>query len=227
MGSSANITSVAEINHFRIALKNFEEGASSALTSVMIQIRRTVDWVEREQLPYWQMRVKRSYDEIAETRTTLERCQMFALDDERRGCDEEKKAFEKAKRHLRHAQEKVDVVKKWARALSHDVSEYQASAGLLAGWLEGECPKALASLERMMTSLEAYLATEVAVTSEPSTAVTSEPSTAVAPEPTTAVTPEPTSAATDGTTMAQSVERPVEQPEPETGSQDDEDESCV
>ena len=171
MGSSANITSVAEIGHFRLALKSFEEEASNALTSVMLQVRRTVDWVEHDQLQHWQMRVKRGYDEVAETRTTLERCQMFALDGERRGCDEEKKAFEKAKRHLRHAQEKVEIVKKWARMLSHEVAEYQAASGRLNGWLESECPKALAALERMMTSLEAYLATEVA-TIESSTIAT-------------------------------------------------------
>ncbi len=192
MDSSANITSVAEIGHFRVALKSFEQDAAGALTLVMMQIRRMVDWVEHDQLQHWQMRVKRGFDEVSETRTTLERCRMFALEGERRSCEEEKKAFEKAKRSLRHAQEKVEVVKKWARTLSHETAEYQASAGALGGWLESECPKALASLERMIASLEAYLATEVVGTPEPASAVTSEP-----------------------------IARPVEPPERETGPTED------
>lgn len=183
MGTSANITSVAEIDHFRLALKRFEDGASDALTSVMMQIRRTVDWVEHDQLQHWRMRVRRGHDEVSETRTTLERCRMFALEGERRGCAEEQKAFEKAKRHLRHAQEKVEIVKTWARTLSHETAEYQASTSELGGWLEGECPKALAALERMMTSLEAYLATKVAIISEPTSAAVGSTSVAQPAEP--------------------------------------------
>jgi hypothetical protein len=82
---------------------------------------------------------------------------MFVVADREPACYEEKEDFDKAKRHHRRCEEMVDTVRRWSRVLRHEITEYEARVGQLVGWLEAEHPKAVGVLDRMLTSLEAYL----------------------------------------------------------------------
>lgn len=196
MGSTAKITSTDALGRLKLALQYFHQGANDGLTAVALEIQRFVDWVEHDRAKFWAMKVRRGYDRVAEARATLERCQM-SVAGHTPECRDEKKALEKAKRELHYAEEKVEKVRHWTRALRHEVTEYQARAGQLNSWLDGECPKAVAVLERMSAALADYLAVTAPSGQEPSDA-TSDPTQSMA-QPVGAaslVTPEssPTSA---------------------------------
>jgi hypothetical protein len=182
-GASAKITSVDALGRLKGGLFSFRQGCLDGLTAVQLEVQRFVDWVEHDRAKFWEGQVRRGWDRVAEARSNLERCQMMVDADGRPpACREEQLALEKAKRALRHAEEKVEIVKRWVRALRHEITEYEAREGQLTGWLEGEFPKAVTALERMASALAEYLATTAPVGSETALA-TGEPSAAASSSP--------------------------------------------
>jgi hypothetical protein len=157
MNQSANVSSIDSIGRVKLALQTFEQSAGDALTAVEMQIRRAIDWLEGDQAGYWQNRIRRGQDQVSEAKLTLERCMMFADEGQRAACDVEKKDLEKAKRRLALAEEKLEAVRRWSRAIGREAAEYEAGVSALRTWLEADCPKSIASLERMIKSLDAYL----------------------------------------------------------------------
>ena len=71
MADQAKVLSVQALKDFRVALINFVEEARNALGGVDMELRRTRDWLERDQLSYWQMQVKRRHEAMMMARTEL------------------------------------------------------------------------------------------------------------------------------------------------------------
>lgn len=70
---------------------------------------------------------------------------------------EEKQNHELAKRRLREAQEKVETVRRWTFKVRHEVDEYRGRIGQLQQSLDGDLPRMLALLDRMIAALESYV----------------------------------------------------------------------
>jgi hypothetical protein len=49
-------------------------------------------------------------------------------------------------------------VRKWQQTIQHEMKEFSARLGQLNGWLETDGPRAVSTLERMLTALESYVA---------------------------------------------------------------------
>ena len=64
MSRSANVLSIQTLKDFKIAMINFAEEARNALSGVEMELRRMRDWLERDQLGYWQAQVKRRNEEV-------------------------------------------------------------------------------------------------------------------------------------------------------------------
>jgi hypothetical protein len=62
MSRSANVHSVQTLKDFKVAMVEFAEDARNALSGVDMDLRRMRDFLERDQLGYWQMQVKRFVD---------------------------------------------------------------------------------------------------------------------------------------------------------------------
>ena len=165
MARGAKVRSIDAVGTFSAALKNFEEEASGALTSLDMEVRRALEWIHQERKEYWKQQVRRRQDKVAEARGDLERCMTYRSTDEQPSCHEEKIALEKAKRRLRVAEEKVRIVRHWARVLDHEVHEFRGSMNQLAHWLQVDHPQSVAALERMMSALSAYVGLESSVQS--------------------------------------------------------------
>jgi hypothetical protein len=74
---------------------------------------------------------------------------------------EQKEALKEAQRRLHSAEEKVAVVKKLIPIFHHAMAEYISHATPLADHLTGGMERSIATLERMVVSLEQYLALQV------------------------------------------------------------------
>ena len=61
MSRSANVLSVQTLKDFKNAMINFAEDARNALGGVDMELRKMRDWLERDQLGYWQAQVKKRY----------------------------------------------------------------------------------------------------------------------------------------------------------------------
>lgn len=160
MARSAKLTSVDAVGRFAAAMISFEEETSGALTSLDLAVHRIHEWIHHDRPNYWKQEVRRRRDRLAEARVDLERCMAYRATDERPSCHDEKVALETAKRRLRSAEEKTEVVRHWARVIDRELFEFRGSLAQLSQWTHADYPKALAALERMAAALESYVALE-------------------------------------------------------------------
>jgi hypothetical protein len=158
MAQSAKVLSVQALKDFRVVLINFTEEARNALSGVDMELKRMRDWLERDQLSYWQMQVKRRHEAMMMARSELFRRRVSQQGSEAISDTEQKEALKEAQRRLRTAEEKVETVKKLIPIFHHAMAEYVSHATPLADHLSGGIDRSLGSLAKMIESLEAYLA---------------------------------------------------------------------
>ncbi len=158
MAQAAKVLSIQALKDFRVGMVNFVEEARSALGGVDMELKRMRDWLERDQLGYWQMQVKKRHEAMIMARTDLHRRKISQQGSDAVSDTEQKEALREAQRRLRTAEEKVEIVKKLIPIFHHAMSEYTARANPLADHLSGGMERSLGSLEKMIQSLEAYLA---------------------------------------------------------------------
>jgi hypothetical protein len=161
MSRSANVLSVQTLKDFKVTMINFAEEARNSLSGVDMELRRMRDWLERDQLGYWQAQVKRRNEEVMEARSELHRRKITQQGSQAVSDAEQKEALREAQRRLRVAEEKVALVKKLIPQLHHAIAEYHSHSQPLGDHLSGGFERSVANLERMTASLDAYLATAV------------------------------------------------------------------
>ena len=168
MNGSARVISIEALQRVASALRSFEADASLATSDLEMEVRRAKQWFQQDRREFWRQQVRTSEDQVAEARVALERCLMFTtIPGERRSCVDERKALEKAQRRLRIAQEKVEQVRHWSRVVEQELLDFKGSMNLLAGWLLGDLPRAVATLDRMTVALEEYVALQSTVETPP------------------------------------------------------------
>jgi hypothetical protein len=158
MAQAAKVLSIQALKDFRVALINFAEEARNALGGVDMELKRMRNWLERDQLSYWQMQVKRRHEAMMMARTELYRRKLSQQGSDAVSDTEQKEALRDAQRRLHAAEEKVEVVKRLIPIFQHAMAEYGSHATPLVDHLSGGIDKSLGSLVKMVDSLEAYLA---------------------------------------------------------------------
>ncbi len=159
MSQSANVRSVQAIHDFRIALTNFSEEARTALSSAEMEVRRTRDWLTRDQLTFWQAQIKKRNELLSMARTELHRRRLSQQGSDAISDTEQKEAVRIAQKKLEAAEQRVALIKKWIPVLEHAISEYHASSQPLGDKLTGSLVNSLTLLDRLVGTLESYLAT--------------------------------------------------------------------
>jgi hypothetical protein len=158
MNSSAKVLSVQALKDFRVSFCTFAEEARNALSGVEMELRRMRDWLEREQLSYWRMQVKRRHEEMMIARTELHRRKISQQGSDAVSDSEQREALRTAQRRLHVAEGKVETVRKLIPILHHVIAEYKSHAQPLGDHLSGGMEKSIAALERTIETLEEYLA---------------------------------------------------------------------
>lgn len=159
MSRSANVQSIQTLRDFKLAMIAFGEDARNALNGVEMDLRRMRDFLERDQLGYWQMQIKRRTEEVMQARSDLHRRKISQQGSDAVSDSEQKEALRNAQRRLRIAEEKVALIKRLIPMLQHAVAEYHSHSQPLGDHLGGGFDRSLHTLERMTRSLEAYVAT--------------------------------------------------------------------
>lgn len=158
MSQSANVRSVDAIRDFRVALTNFAEEARTALSSAEMEVRRTHDWLTRDQLTHWQAQIKRRNELLSMARSELHRRRLSQQGSDAISDTEQKEAVRNAQRRLEEAELKLAKVKRWVPVLEHAIAEYHASSQPLGDSLTGSIVNSLTLLDRLVGSLDSYLA---------------------------------------------------------------------
>lgn len=160
MFEKAHVGSISAIGDFQASLANFADSARQALITLDLEIRRAVDWIRVDRAQHWAHEIRRGYEAVARAKDELHRCLTFkGTEHFTPSCIDEKKALQKAQERLRHAEEKAEAVKRWTRALQHELNEYTGRLTQFHAVLDGDVPDGLAVLGRMQQILERYLTT--------------------------------------------------------------------
>jgi hypothetical protein len=158
MSKSANVLSVQTLKDFKLVMCNFAEEARNSLSGVDMELRRMRDWLERDQLGYWQSQIKKRSEELMQARADLHKRKISQQGSDAVSDAEQKEALREAMRRLRVAEEKLALIKRLIPQLHHAIDEYHSHSQPLGDHLSGGFEKSLFSLEKMIGALEAYLA---------------------------------------------------------------------
>jgi hypothetical protein len=158
MSRPAQVKSIDALQEMSAALECFHHDTASAADELDMEIRRASQWISDDCRQYWKVEVRRATEKVVEAKLALEHAEMFRRGDgQQNACIEERKAWEKAKRRLMIAEQKVEAVKRWSAVIEREVNEYRAIRSQFSNWLETDFPKAVALLSRMIAALEAYV----------------------------------------------------------------------
>jgi hypothetical protein len=158
MSKSANVLSLQTLKDFKLAMCTFAEDARNSLSGVDMDLRRMRDWLERDQLGYWQSQIKKRQEDLMQARADLHKRKISQQGSDAVSDAEQKEALRDATRKLRVAEEKLAMVKRLVPLLHHAIDEYHSHSQPLGDHLAGGFEKSLFTLEKMIGSLEAYLA---------------------------------------------------------------------
>jgi hypothetical protein len=158
MSRSANVLSTQALKDFKVVMANFAEEARNSLGGVDMELRRMRDWLERDQLGYWQAQVKKRSEDLMQARADLHRRQLSQQGSDAVSDADQKEALREAQRRLRVAEEKVALVKRLIPQLQHAIDEYHSHSQPLGDHLAGGFERSMASIEKMITALASYLA---------------------------------------------------------------------
>jgi hypothetical protein len=154
----ANVRSLEAIETVRVALASFREEIEQSLSTIDVEMRRVLDWLEHDRPRHWRTQVRIAMDAVTEARAALHRCLMYPVADERPSCHEERAALQRAEARLAYCQEKSERLHHWTREVQHEMFEYDGRIRQLRDTVEVDVPQAVAILERLLTRLHEYQA---------------------------------------------------------------------
>ncbi|MAT15442.1 MAG: hypothetical protein CMJ46_09245 [Planctomyces sp.] len=160
MATNAKVHSFEAIKHLHAALIIYAEEATGVLATLHQEIIRVSQWLQHDQPSYWKKQVQKGFEEVAAAKAALARARMKGFDGNPPSCIEEKKALQKAKRALDHAQKQIEVVRHWGIKMQQESDEYRGRLGRLDTVVNHEIPHMLVLLENMVTALEQYVAVQ-------------------------------------------------------------------
>jgi hypothetical protein len=165
--SSAQVQSLEKLQEFQAYLATYCHQAKEAMSSIEMDIRRMLDWLE-ERMQFWSAEMRRAEDDVYKAKQELARRRLIRIGDRPADTTEQEIALAKAQQRLHYAQEKRAACRRWQRDMPDSIDEYQSSAVNYQTILEGDMPRMHAFLNRKMDILEAYTQSAVSDGSPPS-----------------------------------------------------------
>ncbi len=157
MDSQVQVGSLDVFRDFRAVYSKFGDSARNALVAAELEIRRMLDWLEKDQVAYWKAEIRRREEKVNEAQTALHRKRITAAFGNVAADSEEILMLRRAQAKLAQAEEKLKEVKQWFITVEQAVQEYRGPVQQLGNMLDSGVPKALASLDRMTDTIEGYL----------------------------------------------------------------------
>ncbi|MBL9125363.1 MAG: hypothetical protein JNG90_17125 [Planctomycetaceae bacterium] len=176
MNRTAQVNSIDAIDQFRAAFMLFGEEVGQALSAIHTDLQRFQNWLEHDQLKYWQREIRVREERLNEAKGDLHRCLAATIDPNRTpSCYQEKKLVALAKERLEVAERKLAAVRHWVVVVRQAIIDYHARAEPLATAVSADIPRGATELLRTVARLHAYLA------AAPPTAAPPEPAAATVP----------------------------------------------
>jgi hypothetical protein len=165
---SANLRSIDALIQFRGELLNFIAVARQALEMLEAQARQGVEYITKDRPHYWKNENRRSWDGLHQAKDAYHQARIQrTVADHTPDCADEKKAITRAETRLRTSEKKIAAVKHWSQEAQHAWNEFQGRYSQTIGVLDGDLPRTVAILEKIITQIESYMQTSVPLTDQP------------------------------------------------------------
>ena len=155
MSQAAGVHSIDAVRDFRAALCTFGEAATSAMASATLETQRFVDWIEHDQVKFWQGELRRREEQLMEAKSALARKRLAATFGDPPRDSEEQALLKKAIRRLEDAQEKLKKLAKRQRRFDRLVERFDANGdGVVSA---EEAPRQVRKLQRFDRNGDGWL----------------------------------------------------------------------
>ena len=157
MSTQADVKSLDTLAFVKAALAAYAHESSQAIDEVELEGRKAVDYITVDQAAFWKGEVRRCNDLVNQAIKDLEHCRAFKkVGDNQPSCAEEKKNLEKARAKLTNAEQKAEAVRRWTPLVLQQYRETCVRLVHFREVVDVDCPRAIARVEQMLKSLEAY-----------------------------------------------------------------------
>jgi hypothetical protein len=157
MSGQADVKSIDTLAFVKAAVASFAHETGQAIAEVELEGRRAVDYITMDRAAHWKAEVRRAGDMVNQAIKDLEHCRAFKkVGDGQPSCVEEKKKLEKARARLALAEQKAEAVRRWTPMVQQQFRETCVKLVHFREVVDVKCPRAMATLERMLKALDAY-----------------------------------------------------------------------
>jgi hypothetical protein len=153
MAEKAHVASVEALESFRASLILFLSKARPTLEEVSDDALRTKLWLQNDQQTHWEKEVRRRGRELEQAQQELFSAKVSNLKEETAA---QLMAVQHARRALREAEEKRDLLRKWNREFENRTSPLLRQIGQLHTFLTTDMSQAVAFLTQAVQAIEAY-----------------------------------------------------------------------
>ena len=153
MADQAKVASIDSLESFRNSLVIFMERVSKSIDEVGDTVRRTSHWVQDEQYNYWISEKRRRERKLEQAEQELYSSRLSTLQD---ASTEAQMNVRRANRAIEEVDEKIRLIKKWARDYDSTVEPLARRLDTLQDLVTTKYPKAVNYLVRTIETLESY-----------------------------------------------------------------------
>ncbi len=153
--STVNVRSIDTLEELQASLNRYADQSQTTLEAVQREVQRTLDWLD-ERVRHWQNEVQRGQDEVRRTRAAYERCMASGDRDHPPSCGGEEQAIYDARRRLAQAEADARMAAEARKAVLAEAEAYQREAVRLRALVQGDTPKAVATLREKVAVLRSY-----------------------------------------------------------------------
>jgi hypothetical protein len=162
MSGFARIDSIDQLRVFRGHLVKFAERVMVSLADAEGEMQRVLVWLETEANTYWSGQIRKRHEAVEKCKDAVRQKKLFkSPTGSTQSAVEEEKALRIAQKRLEEAEEKLKNVKRYTPRLQKEVSIYKGGVQRLSTSVSSDIPTAVARLDRMTATLEAYAAMQM------------------------------------------------------------------
>ena len=153
MAEQAQVTSVEAIESFRAGLILFLSKVRPTLEEVSDEVLRLQSWLQNDQRRRWESELRRRVRQLEEAKQELFNATLSRLE---QATALQHMAVQRAQRAVREAEDKLDTLKKWERALEDRTAPLVKQLEEFHGFLTVDMGKAVTQLVQIVKALDAY-----------------------------------------------------------------------
>ncbi len=156
MAEFARVTNLDALRDVKASLQSFAEDAVVALSEATSEAQRGQWFIANDCKAHWTRELKKRNDRLQQAKAELFKKQLESSDT-RTSAVVERKNVANWEAAVGQAEEKLRRIKHWATAMEREFMLFKAGVQGLSNIVAADLPAATARIDRMITSLQAYI----------------------------------------------------------------------